>query len=152
MIPMPPLPLVALLVARNFDGAITSRFGTAVAEQLARRTKDEQVPICRDQVSLQSTSRQSFCSTDPAEPGDAHRFGTEIIGVRTSMHHYHNVVEQFLRKHRQTHAHAHARAHADAHARARARAHACELELVHVSLNSLTLFFVGEGRWFLHVF
>ena len=117
-------------------------------EQLARRTKDEQVPICRDQVSLQSTSRQSFCSTDPAEPGDAHRFGTEIIGVRTSMHHYHNVVEQFWRKHRQTHAHAHA--YADAHARARARA--CELELVHVSLNSLTLFFVGEGRWFLHVF
>ena len=104
--------------------------------QLARRTKDEQVPICRDQVSLQSTSRQSFCPTDLAEPGDAHRFGTEIIGVRTSMHHYHNVVEQFWRKHRQTHAHAHA------YADARARARACELELVHVSLNSLTLFFV----------
>ena len=58
------------------------------------------------------------------------------------MHHYHNVVEQFWRKHRQTHAHAYADA----------RARACELELVHVSLNSLTLFFVGEGRWFLHVF
>ena len=58
------------------------------------------------------------------------------------MHHYHNVVEQFWRKHQQTHA----------HADARARARACELELVHVSLNSLTLFFVGEGRWFLHVF
>ena len=62
------------------------------------------------------------------------------------MHHYHNVVEQFWRKHQQTHAHAYA------DARARARARACELELVHVSLNSLTLFFVGEGRWFLHVF
>ena len=60
------------------------------------------------------------------------------------MHHYHNVVEQFWRKHQQTHAHA--------HADARARARACELELVHVSLNSLTLFFVGEGRWCLHVF
>ena len=58
------------------------------------------------------------------------------------MHHYHNVVEQFWRKHQQTHA----------HADARARARACELEPVHVSLNSLTLFFVGEGRWFLHVF
>ena len=60
------------------------------------------------------------------------------------------MVEQFWRKHRQTHAHAYARAHA--YADARARAHVCELELVHVSLNSLTLFFVGEGRWFLHVF
>ena len=80
MIPMPPLPL-ELLVARNFDGATISRLGTG-AVQLARRTKDEQVPICRDQVSPQSTSRQSFCYTDPAEPGDAQRFGTEI-GVRT---------------------------------------------------------------------
>ena len=58
------------------------------------------------------------------------------------MHHYHHVVEQFWRKHQQTHA----------HADARARARACEFEPVHVSLNSLTLFFVGEGRWFLHVF
>ena len=57
------------------------------------------------------------------------------------------VVEQFLRKHRQTHAHVRAHVHVP-----RARARACELELVHVSLNSLTLFFVGEGRWFLHVF
>ena len=81
-LPMPPLPLVDLLVARNFDGATISRLGTG-AVQLARRTKDEQVPICRDQVSLQSTSRQSFCYTDPAEPGDAQRFGTEMIGVRT---------------------------------------------------------------------
>ena len=49
--------------------------------------------------------------------------------------------------------HMHMHMHVHMHMRhARARAHACELELVHVSLNSLTLFFVGEGRWFLHVF
>ena len=41
--------------------------------------------------------------------------------------------------------------HMHMHAHARACARACELELVHVSLNSITLFFVAEGRWVLHV-
>ena len=117
--------------------------------QLARRTKDEQVPICRDQVSLQSTSRQSFCYTDPAEPGDAQRFGTEMIGVRTYMHHlwlnsFGGNIGRHMHMH--MHVHMHMRMHVHVHVQA------CELELVHVSLNSLTLFFVGEGRWFLHVF
>ena len=113
---MPPLPL-ELLVARNFDGATISRFGTG-AVQLARRTKDEQVPICRDQVSPQSTSRQSSCSTDLAEPGDAQRFGTEMIGVRTSMHHLWlnsfcgNIGRHMhMHMHMQMHVHVHVRTH-----------------------------------------
>ena len=122
-------------MAPQFQGSQLGRWGRV-------GTKHEQVVICRDQVSLQSTSRQSFCYTDLAEPGDAHRFGTEI--TRGEDFNAPLVVQQFLRKHRQTHSHAHAYAHA------RACVHACELELVHVSLNSLSLFVVAEGCCFLH--
>ena len=143
-LPMPPLPFVDLLVARNFDGAITSRFANgAVGNSWPEAWTSSHMPWSGQPPEHKQTKFLLYrsCRTQRRPPvwhwdDRGEDFNAPLV------------VEQFLRKHRQTHIHMHMHMHA--HARACARA--CELELVHVSLNSITLFFVAEGRWFLHVF
>ena len=141
-LPMPPLPFVDLLVARNFDGAITSRFANgAVGNSWPEAWTSSHMPWSGQPPEHKQTKFLLYRSCRTQRRPPVWHWDDRGEDFNASL-----VVEQFLRKHRQTHMHMHMHAHA------RACARACELELVHVSLNSITLFFVGEGRWFLHVF
>ena len=141
---MPPLPFVDLLVARNFEGAITSRFANGpVGNSWPEAWTSSHMPWSGQPPEHKQTKFLLYRSCRTQRRPPVWHWDDRGEDFNASL-----VVEQFLRKHWQTHIHMHMHMHA--HARACARA--CELEFVHVSLNSITLFFVAEGRWFLHVF
>ena len=136
-LPMPPLPFVDLLVARNFDGAITSRFANgAVGNSWPEAWTSSHMPWSGQPPEHKQTKFLLYRSCRTQRRPPVWHWDDRGEDFNASL-----VVEQFLRKHRQTHIHINMHMHA--HARACARA--CELELVHVSLNSITLFFCRWG-------
>ena len=135
ILPMPPLPFVDLLVARNFDGAITSKFANgAVGNSWPEAWTSSHMPWSGQPPEHKQTKFLLYrsCRTQRRPPvwhwdDRGEDFNAPLV------------VEQFLRKHWQTHIHMHMHAHA------RACARACELELVHVSLKLYHFIFCRWG-------